>query len=104
MRNVYGVSDVGTTTAWLRAPAPGVMVRTRVVPSNTSSRYASIASPLLSGGIQFTCICAWFPTGASSWVVGAAGCSGGPAGTSDADHPLQLDGSGARLCAWTRTW
>ena len=36
--------------------------------------------------------------------VGAAAGRGGPAGISDDDQPLQLEGSGALLCACTLTW
>src|SRR6478736_532570 len=75
-----------------------------VLPCSTCTWYAEIAAPLVVGCFHSTSSCAWSPTGASRFVVGAAGGSGALAGTSASDHGLQLDGSGARFTACTCTW
>ena len=67
------------------------------------SSYSSIAAPFVSGCVQLTVICASDPTDGALLTAGAATAAGGPAGISAAEYRLQLDGSGARLCAWIRT-
>src|SRR5690606_6043239 len=72
-----------------------------VPPPSIRTAYSRTGAPFPSGAVHRTAMRP--PSGSSSREAVTPGVPGAPAGTAGEDEELQSLGSGARLCALTRT-